>query len=166
MKQCVFTVCGTPKESVHAVAATEPTVIVPVKSDESAESEGVVPHEESTGAVELAETCPIMSTANIGPVDEALQSSNRFAPYVVDAVYAVTMGEPKGSAIVNPVGSEKVVVPFTIDIAGTVEVAMAVEVAKKKLPEIERRFHVGFAVELSLKTNCEPVDEAIVNIPP
>lgn len=44
--------------SVHAVAAIDPTVIVPEKSDESLLMLGVVPHVESVGVVELANTWP------------------------------------------------------------------------------------------------------------
>jgi hypothetical protein len=73
--QCVPTVCAVPKVNVQVVADALPTVIVPAKSLESGESEGDVPQDERTGAVEEADTCPAESTANnvfIGEVEAIL----------------------------------------------------------------------------------------------
>ena len=75
---------------MHAVAATDPTVIVPDRSEESEERDGVVPHEESTGVVLLAAMCPLLSTAKIGPVDVAEESERILYRAVVVAVLAVT----------------------------------------------------------------------------
>ena len=90
-----------PKVRVQVVAETEPTVIVPERSEESEARVGLVPQAESTGAVEEAAICPYWSIenrqlkplppqavardvvakmANIGPVVEAVLKFKRFVP--------------------------------------------------------------------------------------
>lgn len=90
--QWVSVTWAFPKVSVHPVAATLPTVMVPHASDESAESEGDVPQEESTGTVDEACKWPYWSmekrdlrdevacTVSMGPVVDPALSVRRFTP--------------------------------------------------------------------------------------
>ena len=139
MMQCVAVACGVPNVRVQPVAATEPTVIVPWKSEESAVMLGVVPHDESTGAVLLAEKCPNWSKENSGPVEVADHSSSRSYPDVVEAVLTFKIFEPYWS--------------FTLK-------ALGVVVAIVKAPVRFRMFDVvGAHVRPVLPARAEPLDQ-------
>lgn len=94
---------------VQAVAATEPTVMVPLASELSLESDGEVPQLDNVGAVDEAAKCPYWSTWKrhtppATPHTLALKISfevvvakiAKLGP-VVEAALTLTVGEPKRS---------------------------------------------------------------------